>query len=293
MKKAKLMMDTVVEIEVISKKANEEIEEKINRAFSAFKNIEQTCSRFSRTSELMQACGQVGTPVTISPFLFAPLFYAVELAKLTDGLFDPTVGKTMENAGFNRHYLTGDRIENNADESVSYHDITLDQVHQTLFLRKPLVIDLGAVAKGFAIDLAANELSDFEGFIVNAGGDIFAGGTDPNYNKWTIGIQHPYEKDKIIDSIEISNEAICTSGSYERRNPSIPTEHHLVNPKTKHSPNDWVSCSVAAPFAMMADGFSTAVFLQGFQNGRNFIEDLELRGVLITPDLQVERIGGF
>jgi thiamine biosynthesis lipoprotein len=293
MKKAKLFMDTVVEIEVISQKSNEEIEWKMDRAFTAFKNIEQTCSRFSNSSELMQACQQVGTPAAISPFLYEPLFYALEMAKLTDGLFDPTVGKSMEKAGFNRHYLTGTRIDSLADESVSYHDITLDQVERTLTLSKPLVIDLGAVAKGFAIDLAANELRDFEGFIVNAGGDIFAGGADPNCNKWTIGIQHPYQKENIIDSIQISNEAICTSGSYERRNSSSLEEHHLINPKTKCSPNDWVSCSVVAPFAMMADGFSTAVFLQGFKNGRSLMEDLELRGFLITPDLHVVRIGGI
>ena len=292
MKKAKLFMDTVVEIEVISEKSTEDIERKINRAFDAFRNIEQTCSRFSTSSELMQVCRQAGTPVAISPFLYEPLFFALELAKLTDGLYDPTVGKSMEKAGFNRHYLTGTRIDSNADDSVSYHDITLDPVERTLTLNKPLVIDLGAVAKGFAIDLATNELRDFEGFIVNAGGDIFAGGSDPNCNKWTIGIQHPYQKDKIIDSIEISNEAICTSGSYERKNSSSPQEHHLIDPKTKHSLNDWVSCSVAAPFAMMADGFSTAVFLQGFKSGRRFMEDLELRGLLITPDLHVVRIGG-
>jgi thiamine biosynthesis lipoprotein len=292
MKKVKLFMDTVVEIEVVSKKSNVAIEEHINRAFTAFKKVEQTCSRFSSSSELMQACQQVGIPVKISPFLYEPLYFALEIARLTDGLFDPTVGKTMEKAGFNRHYLTGVRMESNAEETVSYQDIILDEKHRTLTLNKHMVIDLGAVAKGFAIDLAANELRDFEGFIVNAGGDLFAGGVDPTQNQWTIGIQHPNQKNKIIDSIEISNEAVCTSGSYERKSPSNIYEHHLINPKIKHSPNDWVSCSVTAPFAMMADGFSTAVFVQGLK-GKTLLKEMELKGLLITPDLQVERLGGI
>jgi FAD:protein FMN transferase len=291
MKKIKLYMDTEVEIEVISQKSQEEKDEKINLAFTAFQRVEQACSRFTSSSELMQASRHVGTPVHISPLLYEPLFFALEMAKLTDGLFDPTVGKMMEDAGFNRHYLTGARMVSPADDSASYKDIILNPDMRTLTLKKPLVIDLAAVAKGFAIDLAINELKDFEGFIVNAGGDLFAGGVDANLNKWKIGIQHPYQKDEIIEMIEICNEAICTSGSYERRNPIKPEEHHLMNPKTKQSPNQWVSCSIIAPFAMMADAFSTVSFLLGMNHGKSLIEDLELKGLFITPKLQIERIG--
>ncbi|WP_084797828.1 FAD:protein FMN transferase [Neobacillus mesonae] len=290
MKKTKLYMDTVVEIEVISRKPSEEIEEKINRAFAAFQKVEQTCSRFTASSELMLACQKAKTPVEISPFLYEPLFFAIEVAKLTDGLFDPTIGKIMEKEGFNRHYLTGERIQSISDESVDYQDIVLNPETQTVTIKKPLVIDLGAVAKGFAIDLAVNELKEFEGFIVNAGGDLFAGGAEESYNKWTIGIQHPYQKDQIIETIQISNEAICTSGSYERVSPLNKGKHHIMNPKTKSSPNEWVSCSVIAPYTMMADAFSTVAFLPG---GEIVMQELELKGLLMTPELQIKRIGGF
>ena len=288
MKKTKLYMDTVVEIEVISSKAKEEIEKKMNCAFTAFQKVEQACSRFTRSSELMLASQKLRTPVEISPFLFEPLYFAMEMAKLTDGLFDPAIGKVIEQAGFNRHYLTGEKMQSIADESATYQDIVLDPETRTLTIKKPMVIDLGAVAKGFAIDLAAKELGDFERFIVNAGGDIFAGGTHDLHNKWNIGIQHPYQKDKTIATIQICNEAICTSGSYERRNPLNKDGHHIVNPKTKNSPNEWVSCSVIAPYAMMADAFSTVAFLP---KGQIVMESLELKGLLITPELQFKRIG--
>ena len=188
----------------------------MDRAFEAFRNVEQACSRFSPDSELMTACREVEKPVQISPFLFEPLKFALEMAKLTDGVFDPTIGKVMEEQGYNRHYLTGEHMESPSDDSVTYRDIILDEQAHTLYLNKPLVIDLGAVAKGFAIDLAVNELKDFAGFVVNAGGDLFAGGVDENGDPWKIGIQHPEKKDQIIAEIEISNQAICTSGSYER-----------------------------------------------------------------------------
>jgi FAD:protein FMN transferase len=293
MKKTRLYMDTVVDIEVISKKSQAEKDEKINRAFAAFQKVEETCSRFTHSSELMQACLNVGMPVEISPVLFEPLFFAVEMARLTDGLFDPTVGRAMEEAGFNRHYITGARMISSADDSATYRDIILNPDTRTLTIKKPLVIDLGAVAKGFAIDLAVNELKDFEGFIVNAGGDLFAGGTDPGQNRWKIGIQHPYQKDQMIETIDICNEAVCTSGSYERRNPIKPDEHHLMNPKTKQSANEWVSCSIIAPFAMMADAFSTVSFLLDKENGKILMEELELKGFFITPNLTVERMGGI
>jgi thiamine biosynthesis lipoprotein len=293
MRKTKLYMDTVVDIQVFTERSKDEAEAKINRAFEAFQKIEQTCSRFSPDSELMMACRQIENPVPVSPFIFEPLKIALEIAKWTDGVFDPTVGKMMEEHGFNRHYLTGDLIQSPSAKSVSYQDIVLDEQNHTLFLKKPLVIDLGAVAKGFAIDLAANELKEFERFVVNAGGDLFAGGADVSVNVWKIGIQHPEHKDRIIETIEISNEAICTSGSYERKSAKGNGMHHLIHPKTKQSPNDWVSCSVIAPFAMMADPISTSAFLLGGDNGKELIEQADLKGILITPELQIIRVGGI
>ena len=294
MRKTKLYMDTVVDIQVVSRdEAKEEAEVKMDLAFEAFRNVEQACSRFSRDSELMTVCREVEKPVQISPFLFEPLKLALEMAKLTDGVFDPTIGKVMEERGYNRHYLTRERMESPSDDSASYRNIILDEQAHTLYLNKPLVIDLGAVAKGFAIDLAANELRDFAGFVVNAGGDLFAGGVDENGDPWKIGIQHPEKKDQIISKIEISNQAVCTSGSYERRNANIPGMHHIINPKTKHSPNDWVSCSIIAPFAMLADVFATAAFLLGREKGKELIESVDLKGLFITADLELVKVGGI
>lgn len=277
-------MDTVVEISVIAAKPSKYIEQRIDHAFDAFRRVEDACSRFSPDSELMQACQQINKPVAVSPFLFEPLKFALEMAKWTDGIFDPAVGRLMEEHGFNHHYLTGHQTESVSDGLATYRDIILNEQDRTLLLLKPLVIDVGAVAKGFAIDLAANELKEFDGFVVNAGGDLYAGGP------WEIGIQHPVHKDQIIETIKISNEAVCTSGSYERKS-GIADIHHIVNPKTKHSPNEWISCSVIAPFAMIADAFSTASFLLGIDQGKRFIQEEELKAIFITSGLEVEKVG--
>jgi thiamine biosynthesis lipoprotein len=293
MRKTKIYMDTVVDIKVVTEGTNADAEEKINCAFQAFQKVEQACSRFSESSELMRATQAVGIPVEISPLLFEPLQYALEMAQWTEGLFDPTVGKLMELHGFNRHYLTGERIESLSAPNVSYQDIELNRNAHTLLLRKPLVIDLSAVAKGFAIDLAANELKEFKGFVVNAGGDLYAGGTDECGDPWKVGIQHPNQQETVIETIDITNAAICTSGSYERKSKAMPEIHHIIDPKTKCSPNQWVSVSVIAPFAMMADAFSTAAFVMGNNDGKRLLEESDLQGLLIKPDLQMVRVGGI
>ncbi len=286
-------MDTVVDIQVATERSKEEAEAAIERAFSAFRKVEDACSRFHPDSELVRACRRIGVPVPIGPYLFEPLKFALELADWSIGVFDPAVGGTMEKRGFNRRYLTGEIADNPADDSATYQDIELDAYNRTLLLRKPMVIDLGAVAKGFAIDLAARELSRFERFIVNAGGDLFAGGADGRNNAWNIGIRHPERRNETIQTIEISNEAICTSGSYERISAAADGVHHIVDPRTKRSPNAWVSCSVVAPYAMLADAISTAAFLLKEEEAPYLLERAELRGVFIKPDLRIVKVGGM
>ncbi|MFC5651626.1 FAD:protein FMN transferase [Paenibacillus solisilvae] len=293
MKKAKLFMDTVVEIQVVTERPELETETKIDRAFEAFRKVESACSRFQPDSEIMMACRQIGTPVPLSPHVFHPLRFAMEIAERTDGVFDPTVGKTMEELGFNRHYLTRALMASPSEGSVTYRDIVLNEQEKTLLLKKPMVIDLGAVAKGFAIDLAAIELMEFERFAVNAGGDLYAGGSDSRSNVWKIGIRHPELNKQIIQTVEVANEAVCTSGSYERKSEVKEGVHHIVDPRTKRSPREWISCSVIAPYAMLADGFSTAAFAMASAEGRDLVEDAGLKGLWIAPDLTMTRVGGI
>ncbi|NHM32032.1 FAD:protein FMN transferase [Neobacillus terrae] len=294
MRKTKLFMDTVIDIQVVTGNTDnkEEAEAAINRAFEQFRRVEQACSRFSPDSELMQVTRVIGKSVQISRYLFGPLMFALEVAKLTYGKFDPSIGKVMEEQGYNRHYLTSSVINSAAADAVTYRDIILDPSAHTLLLKKPLVIDLGAVAKGFSIDLAANELKEFDGFVINAGGDIFAGGMEQEGIPWKVGIQHPEKKEQIVHVFEISNLAVCTSGSYERRNVKVPGMHHIINPETKKSPNELVSSTVIAPYAMIADTFSTAGFLLGADKGKKLLEEVGLRGLFITSDLQFIHVGG-
>ncbi|RDI45494.1 FAD:protein FMN transferase [Falsibacillus pallidus] len=295
MRKIKLFMDTLIEIKIATWNgtAEKEAEAAAERAFEHFRKVEQACSRFNPESELMRACSIAGKPVNISPYLFGPLKFALEVANATDGRFDPTIGKAMEQHGFNQNYLTGERISTaSIDSAATYRDIILDESTRSLRLKKPLIIDLGAVAKGFAIDLAAAELNGFEGYIINAGGDVYARGLERKDTPWKIGLQHPVKTAEVIEVFDISNQAVCTSGSYERKNEDNPENHHIILPETTRSPNRWVSSTVIAPSAMLADALSTACFLMEAEEADILLEAAGARGRLITPELKIVKVGG-
>jgi thiamine biosynthesis lipoprotein ApbE len=108
----------------------------------------------------------------------------------------------------------------------SYRDIPLDAVAQRACLTKSMQLDLGAVAKGLAVDLAVLALAAFGGFMVDAGGDVQVTGTRPDGAAWKVGIKHPAAPDTLIDTREVVEGAVCTSGRHERAD-------HLVDARQR------------------------------------------------------------
>ncbi|WP_028401956.1 FAD:protein FMN transferase [Ectobacillus panaciterrae] len=293
--KSVLYMGTIVCIKVVTSRSKVEVEERIIRAFETFRFVEGICSRFNEQSEIRRLSSQIGIPVQVSDILFEAIRFAWEAADLTEGVFDPTIGHMLEEYGFNLHYLTGEELVSSlsAVSPVSYRDVVLDEEKRTVLLSKPLLLDLGAVAKGLAVDLAVKELCDFEGFVIDAGGDIFAGGVNEREEPWVIGIRHPLRGEETICTVQLTDAAICTSGSYERISPVKENIHHLINPHLGISQSDIVSCTVIAPFAMMADVFSTVSFLLGAKKGAEQLQHVGLEGIWVTSSLDLHRTKGM
>jgi thiamine biosynthesis lipoprotein len=283
-----IAMDTVVSVEVITSQPEALVRPAIQRALRWFGAVEQTCSRFDPASELRRLCAHVGGPVAVSPVLFEAVRFALALARETGGVFDPTVGRLLEAKGFDRDYRTGERAPSRvpANGRVSYRDVVLDPARRTILLRRPLVLDLGAVAKGLAIDLAARALAALDSFCVDAGGDLFARGRNGRGEPWCIGVQDPRTPGAVARLLAISDQAICTSGDYERRTPD-GAEHHLIDPRTGRSGRSLASATVVAPTAMAADGLATAAFLLGPRKGLRLLEPQGVGGVLITPSGEI------
>src|SRR5713226_10473121 len=117
-------MDTWVNIQVVSDQSRAAIEPVVQRALTWFETVERICTRFDPTSEVMQLLGQVGRPVRVSTLLFEVVAFALDLARQTDGAFDPSIGATMEQLGFATNYRTGEVVDSHvATDLGDFHDV--------------------------------------------------------------------------------------------------------------------------------------------------------------------------
>jgi len=257
------------------------VDQAIDRAFGWFLEIEARCTRFDERSELMQLTAQAGVAVPASAILYEAVQFALMVAEESGGAFDPTVGHRMEARGFNREHRTGEIINTaiTPDDDVSYRDVQLDPDRKTITLLRPLTLDLGAVAKGLAVDTAARELEPFKDFAIDAGGDLYLGGSNEQGTPWSVGIRHPRHEHELIASLRVSNQAVCTSGDYERR-------AHILDPRTRTSSETVASATVVASGAMLADALATAAFVLGPQGGIDLLTRLGLEGLIVTPELE-------
>jgi thiamine biosynthesis lipoprotein len=284
-------MGTVVTIQVVGHGEDdarrEARAESVARAAAWFDTIEKCCSRFDPASELRLLGNHVGVPVHASPTLYEAVRFALAVAEESGGAFDPTVGHRMESRGFDRNYKTGEPSASGVqpDGAVSWREVRLDGSARTITLLKPMVLDLGAVAKGLAVDAAARELAPFENFAIDAGGDLYLGGHNADGADWSVGIRHPREQ-SLIETLRVSNTAVCTSGDYERRSPSDARVHHIMDARTGATAGALSSVTVIAQSAMVADALATAAFALGPDDGLEFLERQGVRGLMMTSSLE-------
>lgn len=286
------LMGTVVTIHVVGRPGDDRTarEAAAGRAIAWFREVERTCNRFDPESELSRLSARVGEPVAASELLCEAVRFALAVADETDGAFDPTVGLPMERRGFNRDYRSGTVVSTAiADASdATYRDVAVDAERGTVTLGRPLLLDLGAVAKGLAIDMAARELASFEHYAIDAGGDLYLAGHNAGSEPWSVGIRHPRDARDMIETIRISGAAVCTSGDYERLGPARDGQpaHHILDPRTGESAHALASVTVVAPSAMVADAFGTAAFVLGSDRGLDLLERQGVDGLLFTSSLE-------
>jgi thiamine biosynthesis lipoprotein len=265
----------------------------VKPAFDWFHRVEACCSRFDAKSELMRLTARIGVPVPVSAIVYQAVQFALTMAEESGGAFDPTVGHAMEMRGFNREHRTGLVVETRIDPDgpVSFRDVHLDPKRQTITIDRPLVLDLGAVAKGLAIDLAAHELGPLKDFAIDAGGDLYLAGCRPDGGPWSVGIRHPrparragtgQQDEEVIEVLHVSDLAVCTSGDYERRT-SDDAEGHIIDPRTGASAPALASVTVVAPTAMVADAAATAAFVLGPTDGLRLCENLGVDALMLSP----------
>jgi thiamine biosynthesis lipoprotein len=160
----------------------------------------------------------------------------------------------------------------------------VDQEGKVYLKKKGMAIDLGGIAKGYAVDRAFDVLRSlgYKNLIVNAGGDLRAAGFKNN-QPWSIGIQNPREPQKILTRISISDMAVATSGDYEKFFVYQGKRyHHIFNPRDGFPAEDCQSVTIVTKDCMTADALATAVFVLGPEKGYALCRKLDGVGCLIV-----------
>ncbi len=229
-----------------------------------------------------------GEAFTADPELLPLLEMANHLSLLSDGLFNPTIGRLIALWGFhNDERPAGPPPDNSAitalvSQRPSVTDVTLDDGN--LHSSNPAVrYDLGAVAKGYAIDQGIGRLRELgiHNAIINAGGDLRAIGRHGD-RPWRIGIRHP-RGPGVLAAIELGDdESVFTSGDYERFfDHGGRRYHHIIDPRTGYPADTVTSVTVVHTDATTADAAATALFVAGPEHWHAIARRMGIRYVLM------------
>jgi len=217
--------------------------------------------------------------VKVSPETVTVIQKARQLSELSEGGFDITVGPLTRLWRTAREKKIPPEAEELKKilERVNFRDLVIDSGGKVFLKQAGMAIDLGGIAKGYAVDRAFELLRDlgYENVIVNAGGDLRAGGTKLG-QPWEIGIQHPRQPDKLLARISVSDRAVATSGDYEKfftyKNRRY---HHIFKPRDGLPAEGCQSVTILCEKGVMADGLATAVFVMGPERGYALCQKLD------------------
>jgi thiamine biosynthesis lipoprotein len=213
-----------------------------------------------------------------------PMFdFYKELYDITDGEMTPLIGQLLSDYGYDREYSL---IQKDLKPTPSW-TTALDYKFPKLLIKKPVLIDVGALGKGYIVDIISDliENSGIKKFSINAGGDILNRNVLGRLNK--IGLEHPIELDQVIGVAEITNGSICGSAGNRRRWGNI---HHIVSPSSQSSPDEILASWVVADKALLADGLSTALF---FIEAPKLQQKYKFEYAIVRKDLSLERSENF
>jgi FAD:protein FMN transferase len=264
----------------------------ITAAFDAIRRVDSLMSLHRLDSELARVNTTAGQqPVKVSDELFFVISNALEIARQTDGSFDPTIGPMTELWGFlwKEHRLPFREEIDGVLPRVNHKLVELDTARRTIrFKTNGVTLDLNGIAKGYAVDCAIEQLRvlGLTNAMVRAGGDLRVTGTPPEKEAWSVQIEDPARTGK-RRILEVRDAAVSTSGSYENFFFAGGRRYsHILNPRTGLPIEGIASCTVVAPTCLQSDAWATALFVLGPEVAlRDFGEKMRmLFGIWVERD---------
>ena len=302
--KTRLVMGNVP-CTVVLQAANAELAEKAaSAAFSAVERVDNACDDFNPESELSRLNATAyARPFKCSPLLWDIITKCRRYHEISGGAFDITISPLMSLWGFRRKRgeLPGEDETKRALESVGFDKLRFDSENKTVaFTVSGMKLDLGGMAKGYAVDLAAEAvlaLGVRSGIINLAGNARCLPEPFPGKTKYRVGVENPFDKTSIVDILDVLDASVATSGDYERFVILDGKRYsHIIDPRTGHPASGEHSATVLTPSASDADALSTTVFVNGPEFAREFNnEHPETKFVFVSGKnqqrMKVERIG--
>jgi thiamine biosynthesis lipoprotein len=260
------------------------------------------CSRFRTDSELAAVNRSAGIAVVASNRLREAIYCALRAAELTDGLVDPTVGRAMRLAGYDRTFMRlelreGRLVRPSFERAGRWLEIVVDDDRGTVRIPAGVELDLGATAKALAADriAAIAALETGAGVLVSIGGDIAVAG-DPPEEGWAVGIadDHAEPPEEVGCRVGLTSGGLASSGTRVRRWATADGElHHILDPRTgRPAGGPWVTASVAAASCVDANTASTAAIILG-DAAPSWLANRRLPARLARIDGEVVVVGGW
>lgn len=260
---------------------------------TSFQSVEKLCNIFQAGSELSRLNATAfEKPFPCSDPLWELLCEARKYYEISEGAFDVTITPLMQLWGFHRKRGSlpteaeiADALSRTGLDKVIFDD----NAHTVRFRVEGMSIDLGGIAKGWALDKAADGLKKqgFASGFLDLGGNVLClDAPPPGRNAYRVGIRDPFRKDRSFASAELLSEAVATSGNYERY-VVIDGRHctHIMNPKTGKPVENMISVSVIAPDGVSTDALSTAVFVNGIPFAERMMKRFpQLRILILSRD---------
>ena len=256
----------------------------IDEIIDYFSLIERICSRFRKDSELSLINNQVGQEQPVSDLLLDILQAALLFYNETDGLFNPGILDALENQGYLESIekvIEGTSVKRESKKT-NFVPYILNAEKRTVTLHTR--IDLGGIAKSWAVDKAAEMLDPFGYGYVNAGGDIRIFGKLPRPLR--IGVEDPFNPINNLTVIEVESGGVATSSTIKRRwEANGNWHHHLIDPQTGESSNgDIVSSTLTAASCVEADVWAKSILLLGEEQGVQMVKQRKSKAVLINSN---------
>ncbi|MEG2867679.1 MAG: FAD:protein FMN transferase [Terrisporobacter sp.] len=275
----------------------------LDKAFDRVREIEKSVSINDVGTILDEVNNYSGIhPVKVDEDTFTIVKKGIEYAKLSNGLFDITIGPLVKlwSIGLPEARVPSKEEIESVLGYINYTDIELNENDKSIFLKNPnMLIDLGGIAKGYAADEISEVLTEngVNSAIIDLGGNVYTHGTKVTGEDWNVGIQNPIStRGDILGTIKVNNKSIVTSGTYERFIEEDGVKyHHILNPKTGYPYENNISgISIISDKSIDGDALSTSVFAMGLEYGLEFIESQQnVEAIFVTTDKKVYLSSGM